>query len=117
MTISPLNLAAARDALAGIETVDPRITSIRELMPDIKAKIDAGASMKQVCAALAPIFGGDEKWVSRTIVQLRRRRGGKPRNSTKAKQGRADAAPVEQPRRTLRLSPKPAATPANAAAE
>ncbi len=115
MSVSPLNLAAAREALSAIETVDPRVASIRELIPDIKSKLDAGATMKQVSAALAPIFGGDEKWVSRTISHLRRRRGVKPR---KAKtEGTADAAPVEQPRRTLRLSPKPAAVPANTAAE
>jgi hypothetical protein len=113
MTASPLSLAAAREALAGIETVDPRIAAVRELMPDIKSKLDDGATMKQVAGALAPIFGNDEKWVARTIAQLRRRRGGRKAK----KEGRGDDAPVEQPRRTLRVSANPAGTPTNVAAE
>jgi hypothetical protein len=103
-----INLATATAALDGIQTVDPKIVALRELHPKIKERIDAGATMKQIVAALAPIFNADEKWIARAIASLRVKRGGGRPKAVKPQQA-GGAAPAAKPRGTLRL--KPAAQP------
>jgi hypothetical protein len=107
-----INLSAAAAALDGIQTTDPKIVALRELHPKIKERVEAGATMKQIVTALAPIFGADEKWLARAIAQLRARRGGgRPPKSAKPQQA-GGAEPAATPRRTLRLAKPPAAAQA-----
>lgn len=102
MTTS-IDLSAAREALSKIVVEDSRISALRELMPDIRNSLKCGASIKQILAALAPSFDGDERFVARTIAELRRARGGRRKKS-------AAGAPHSPPnaaqpaRKTLTLS-------------
>jgi hypothetical protein len=106
---SQIDIDTLRKRIEAISTIDPRETALSQLRDAIKSKIDDGASVKQIAAAIAPALGGDEKWIVRKIQALRARRGGgRPPKAKPAQAGGAEPA-AKPPRGTLRL--KPAAQP------
>lgn len=98
-----IDLAAARQSLGQISIEDPRIASLRDLMPDIRASLKSGAALKQIAAALAPHVGADEKFVARAIAELRRARGGR-RKKTAAKAENTGLGQPKSARGTLTLN-------------
>lgn len=102
--MTTIDLTAARQALGQIIVEDPRIAALRELMPQIRDSLKDGAALKQITAALAPHFGEDEKFLARTIAELRRARGGR-RKKAIVKAENSDITQPKTPRKTLTLKP------------
>ncbi len=100
---NPIDLEAARQSLGEITVEDPRIAALRQLMPDIRTSLKSGAAIKQIAIALAPHFSNDEKFLIRTIAELRRARGGR-RKKTIEKAERNDITQPKPARKTLTLS-------------
>jgi hypothetical protein len=100
-----IDIEALRARITAISTTDPRETALASLRDDIKAKVSEGASVKVIASAIAPLLGGDEKWLARKISALRSRRGGgrPPKAAKPAPAGGAE--PAAKPRTTLRLKP------------
>lgn len=99
-----MNLENAKKALSDIQIGDPRQAEFDKIADDIKAALARGASVKQIVGALSAEFKNDERWLSRAVGALRRRRAGRPKKATTPA-----ATPAPASRKTLTLSPSRAA--------
>jgi hypothetical protein len=100
-----MNIENAKKALSAIQIGDPRESSFAEIADEVKAALLRGATVKQICAALAPEFGGDTRFLARAVGALRKRRAGRPKKSATT----PAATPAPASRKTLTLSPSRAA--------
>jgi hypothetical protein len=72
-----MNVAEMTASVDAIEVVDPRARALRDILPAIKAKLAAGATKRQIVAALTPHFNeASAGWLDRELSTLLRKRGG-----------------------------------------